>query len=322
MSETLAGFTPAIARRLRESGHRIVITGAGGWLGRATLELIADALGAGWKDRVRCFGSSARSLILTDDLTIDQRPLVEMASLDPRPTLTLHLAFLTKDRAEAMDEASYRRANEALTATVLEALSPIGTDAVFVASSGAANFADDPGSSHAMRLYGEMKRTDEQVFANWAVDDGKRAVICRIFNIAGRHINKVQSYALGSFIDDALAGRPVTVKAPHAVVRGNVAIRELMSLVFAMMLEEGAAPVTQFESGGTPMELGEIAEIVAETLGAPVVPRAAPSAESANIYVGNDAAYRQLLAQYSIDEVPFETQVVETANYLRNISRA
>lgn len=322
MSEVRPGFTPAIARDLRESGYRIVITGAGGWLGRATLELIADALGADWKDRVRCFGSSARLLVLTDDLCIEQRPLAEMEALNATPTLTLHLAFLTKDRAEAMDEASYRRANEALTGIVLQALSPIGTEAVFVASSGAAGFADDPASSHAMRLYGEMKRADEQLFADWATEHGKRAVICRIFNIAGRHINKVQSYALGSFIDDALAGRTVTVKAPHAVVRGNVAIRELMSLMFAMMLEEGGASVTRFESGGAPMELGEIAAIVAHLLGAAMAPRPAPSAEGANIYVGDDAAYRQLLAKYAINTVSFEAQVVETADYLRNNPRA
>ena len=321
MSEARPGFTPAIARDLRESGYRIVITGAGGWLGRATLELIADALGADWKDRVRCFGSSARLLVLTDDLCIEQRPLAEMEALNATPTLTLHLAFLTKDRAEAMDEASYRRANEALTAAVLQALSPIGTEAVFVASSGAASFADDPASSHAMRLYGEMKRTDEQLFANWAAEHGRRAVICRIFNIAGRHINKVQSYALGSFIDDALAGRTVTVKAPHAVVRGNVAIRELMSLVFALMLEEGA-PVTRFESGGAAMELGEIAAIVADLLGAAMAPRPAPLPDGSNVYLGDNAAYRQLLAKYAIDEVPFDAQVVETADYLNSISRA
>ena len=227
----------------------------------------------------------------------------------------LHLAFLTKDRAEQMDEAEYRRANRALSQRLLDHLDAIDTKAVFVASSGAARFADDPGRSAAMRLYGELKRADEEAFAAWAQAREARAVIARIFNIAGPHINKQASYALSALILDALAGRTVTVRAPHRVVRGYVAIRELMSLVFALLLEP-KPEVIRFDSGGEPMELADVAHEVARQTGAAVA-RAPLSSEAEDRYVGERTAYDRLLSAHRIEPVPFAQQVGETLAFLR-----
>lgn len=306
---------PHVAEALARSDRRIVITGAGGWLGMATLELLHSALGTDFGDRVRCFGARARTLSMSDGASIAQRPLPEIAALDPHPTLVLHLAFLTKDRAEAMDELEYRAANRALSRTVLDALDAIGAEAVFVASSGAARSADDPAAARAMRLYGALKREDEEEFAGWAEQSGRTAVITRIFNLSGPHINKHQSYALASFIIDALAGRPVTVRAPHRVVRGYVAIRELMALVLSLMLRP-AAGVVRFDTGGAPLELEEAARIVAEVVGGHGVVRPARVDDAADVYVGDDEGYRRLLEAHGVPIVPFERQVAETAEFL------
>jgi nucleoside-diphosphate-sugar epimerase len=229
------GLQAAIAEHLVADGRRIVITGAGGWLGLATLELLHAALGDALPKRVAAFGSDTRALRLRDGTQVLQRPLADMAWLPTKPTLVLHLAFLTKDRAESMDEDAYRAANHAIGDTVLNALDSIGTEAVFLASSGAAALTDAP--APAMHLYGAMKREDEERFAHWAQTPNRRAVIARIHNISGPHMNKHGAYALASFMLDALAGRPIAVRAPRPVIRSYVAIRELMGLVFAMLLD-------------------------------------------------------------------------------------
>lgn len=302
------GLEPEVASALVEDGRRIVITGAGGWIGLAALDLLAAALGDRFEKRVRAFGSNTRALRLADGSQVLQRPLADMAWLPKEPTIVLHTAFLTKDRAEAMDEAAYIAANRAISESVLKALNSIGAEAIFVASSGAAAKADDPDAGAAMRLYGALKREDEGRFAAWADETGHRAVIARIYALTGPHINKPGAYAIASFIHDAIAARPVEVRAPRRVVRAYVAIRELMSLAFAALL--ASKGVLRFDSGGEPMELGEIAGVVAAQTGTGVR-RAEITTGPADIYHGDDAAYRALLAEFGIAPVPLATQVAE-----------
>lgn len=307
---------PAIARRLATAGQRIVITGASGWLGLATLDSLHAALGDAFDERVVALGSSARTLSLRDGTLIAQRSLTELADLPPAPTWLLHFAFLTKDRAETMDEAAYCAANAAIRETVLRALDPIGVDALFVASSGAAQKAEDPGASPAMRLYGSLKRDDEARFAQWSEASGKRAVIGRIFNLTGPYINKHQAYALASFILDGLAGRPITVRAPRPVLRGYAAIDDVVALALAEM---AAAPagVRRFDTGGEPLELGQVAQAVAAQCPGTRVDRAVLSEAEADVYHGDDAAWRALLQRHGIRPRPLGEQIANTIDYLR-----
>jgi UDP-glucuronate decarboxylase len=306
---------PHIEAAIRACGARIVVTGAGGWIGLATLELLSSALGSAFAARVQCFGASRRVLTLQDGTRIEQRPLVEIGKLAAEPTIVLHLAFLTKERAEAMDEAAYCEANRQLYRAVLAALDGLGAIAVFVASSGAAAVAGDAEATASMRLYGSLKREQEDAFANWAEQRRKRAVIARIFNLSGPHINKHSSYALASFILDALAGRPIAIQARHRVVRSYVAIRELMALAFALLLDGGSG-VTRFDSGGEPMEMQDIAQAVADALGPVGIDRPATDGGTEDRYAGNGEAYAALLAAHGIEPVPFERQVIETADFL------
>jgi UDP-glucuronate decarboxylase len=294
---------PWVANALREDDRRIIITGAGGWLGLATLDLLGAALGDQLAKRVCAFGSTTRMLRLADGTPLLQRPLADMAWLPHAPSIVLHTAFLTKDRAEAMDEAQYRAANAVIRDTVLGALGPIGAQSVFVASSGAAAKADDP--RPAMALYGAMKREDEAAFAQWAQDTDNRAVIARLYALAGPRINKPQNYAIASFCQDALSGRPIEVRAPREVIRAYVAIREVMSLAFSLLLD--GQGVVRFDSGGTPLELAQVAALIS-----PSVARAPITQGPPDTYHGDGPAYAALLRENGITPVPLAQALRET----------
>ncbi len=310
-------FSTSAREVLATTNARIVITGASGWFGRATIEMLADALGAQFRHRVACYGSSSRVLQINPGLTVEQRPLSQMAALPCMPTWVFHFAYLTKDRAEAMTEAEYVAANRAISAAVIDCLGAIGTESVFVASSGAASVADDTRSGPAMALYGAMKRDDENAFAAWADTHRQNAVIARVFNVSGPHINKHGAYALASLIIDALAGRPPTVKSPRPVIRGFVAMRELMSLVVCLMADTKGG-ITRFDSGGDPIELGALAQMIADVLNAPGWVRADVTDPAGDVYTGNDSAYQALRAAHGVPAISLVDQIVETAAFLRD----
>jgi hypothetical protein len=139
--------------------------------------------------------------------------------------------------------------------------------------------------------------------------------------VSGPYINKPEHYALAAFILDALAGRPVVVKAPHRVERGMVAIRELMSVVFAELL---AAPdgVVRFDSGGAGRELGDIAAEVAQVLAAPGAVRAAITATRIDRYLGDEAAWDALCRRHGIARLAMADQIRETAEFLAETGNA
>lgn len=309
---------PAIAKSVFDGEWRIVITGASGWLGLATLELLEQALGSTFEQRVFCFGSTTRNLQLRSGRRVQQQSLDAMTKLPNQATWVLHFAFLTKDRAENMSEAAYLAANDAISETVIGALDRIGARAIFVASSGAAKHAYDPVVSPAMRLYGAMKLQDENRFADWARTSGCYAVIGRIFNITGPYMNKHQAYAFASFILDGLASRPISVRAPHRVIRSYVAIRELMSLVFALLAKKNGN-VVRFDSGGDPLELGEVAVAVAAEFPGGRAERSAIIEPDENIYHGDGPGYDRLLATHGIAKVPLPLQARESIAYMRGI---
>ena len=316
-SLTYPRLTGLGAERLVVGPWRIAVTGAGGWLGLATLELLHLALGADFERRVVCFGSSRRVLHLRDGLEVSQKPLSELGREEPSPSLLLHLAYLTQDMAKGMTAVDYEAANRAISSAVLEALDGLGVEGVFLASSGAARMADDPAADPSKRLYGRLKVEDEARFAVWAERSGGRAAIARIFALSGPYINKPGAYALASFIDDALDGRPPTVRAPRPVYRSWVAISELMSVVFGVLTDPKAC-VERFDTAGAAdLEMADAAWAVARALSRPGEVDRAPIVDPvAERYCGDLDAYASLIGRYSVQRVAFDEQVRHTARYM------
>ena len=236
----------------------------------------------------------------------------------PAPSLVLHLSFITQGPAMTLSAAEYVAANQTLSTQVRDALSRVGAKAVFQASSGAAALADPAGGPQSKGLYGWLKLQDEAAFAGWAEAEGRGCLVGRVFNLSGPHINRRSTYALASFIGDALAGRPIEVRATAPVWRSYVAIAELMSVVLAW-LTGPAQGVARFEtSGAETLEAGEIADRVAAVL-APGIdilrPRFDPDAP-ADRYVGDGAAYDALRRAARVEQTPFDEQIRTTARYM------
>jgi UDP-glucuronate decarboxylase len=308
----------AAAARLIADQRRIVVTGAGGWLGLAALEMLHDLLGDAFERRVACFGASGRTLALRGGARIVQAPTVQLADLSHAPTLVLHFAFITQSERMTLSADDFVEANLALSRSVLGSLDAIGAEAVFLASSGAAYLADRGGDARSKELYGWLKQAAELDLEAWRRPRGRIAATARIFNLAGPYINRRSTYALAAFIADALASRPILVRADRPVFRSYTAIEQLVSVALGALTGPSDEAVRFDAASDLPLEMGDLALAVAETLGStegisrPAFDRDAPP----DRYVGDPAAYLALTRELAAPAPGLAEQIRQTAAFM------
>ena len=300
-------------------GSNIVVTGATGWLGMATLDRLEAELGDRFQGRVFAFASRHTEVRLRSGRTIACAPLHALSELGAGSYLFLHCAFVTKDRVEGQSPNEYVRLNEAIYAIVSEAARRVETTGLFYPSSGAV-YRADRSLEHDLEKnpYGTLKARDEVRFTRLAEDLRCPLVIARVFNLAGPYMNKLGSYALGSILDDIIHQRPVALRAAHRVIRSYVHVDDLIALALSS-LNEGAESATMFDTcGESEIEIGDLAKLALDVLGNPgrQIIRPAPSGKDEDRYVGDRVAIAALAKKYRIEFRSLRQQVRDTADYL------
>lgn len=310
---------PALATRLRTSDWRVLVTGAGGWLGQVALEMLADALGEAWRSRVIAFGSRRRDLMLRDGRQVRQRPLADLPAMSRTPSLLLHFAYLTREKTTAMPLDAYASTNRALSLLAVDGGAAVGVERSFSISSGAVHEAlARPRDADPRLLYGRLKLEEESLFERFSeAAPGRRSFVARLFNLSGPYINKLDSYALASFICQARDGC-IQVRARHPVLRSYTSASNLLGVAMGQLLAEDASPFLRVETAGDRVvEVGELARMVRDMISPKAtIDRAEYVEAPIDHYVGDGARYRKLLAEHGIPEHSLPRQIGDTAEYL------
>ncbi len=315
----LLDFSPATGTTLVDSGLDVVVTGAGGWLGRATLEMLESSLGSQMISRTHVFASNRRSMTLRTGTRLDVYPLRELSRLKIGPHLLAHFAFATREFVSQLGITEYIARNEAITELVTDHVAKSRPIGMLVLSSGAVYSGDEIDTNP----YGVLKRRDERRFLKLAEESpgtgpNARAVIPRLFNLAGPFLNK-PDYVLGSIIRDVARGGPIQLQAAHAVVRSYVHVGDLVELAFAIMMGQKGAPREAFDTAGDgEIEVGDLAKLVASVLGESgmEIQRPAPDDTPADRYVGDSALIQSLARSYGIAMKTLSTQIEDTAHFM------
>ena len=312
-------FLSDIGISLRESGYRIIVTGAGGWLGLATLEMLEDALGSEFDERVVAIASHQRALSLRSGKIIQLIDFAQAQNLDSRPTILVHYAFLTRDKVAQSPLSDYVQLNREITSCALELARRVRAEAAFLISSGAVYEKDRSLCQDLERNpYGFLKVEEEGRFIEFSETNNSRLSLCRLFNLSGPFIHK--EFALNSILLSILDHRDVELLADHEVIRDFIHVRDLISLGFAMMLDRNQSFRQSFDSGiGQPIEIGELASRSLELLGARNLKVLRKKIEgSPNIYIGNATKILSLFKSYDLEAADLDTQIIDTADYLRS----
>jgi UDP-glucuronate decarboxylase len=243
---------------------RIVVTGASGWLGRSLLHELEAALGERIHDQVLALGSTDREIRLGSGRPVRIHAWEHDLVADWRPTSVVHLAYLTRDHAADTNLAGYLESNLRLTALATRLMHLPGIRSFLAASSGAAVGIDWAQAISPAFAYGTLKRLDEDFFIAEGTRVGVPTVIARTWSVSGPYCTKPAMFAFSDFILQALGTGVIEVRATGDVWRRYVDAGQYLALCLreAILARPGV-----IESTGPQVELRDLAQRIADTLG-------------------------------------------------------
>ncbi|WP_338467467.1 NAD(P)-dependent oxidoreductase [Novosphingobium sp. ZN18A2] len=293
---------------------RYVLTGPSGWIGRSMLDVLSRRLGESPGDQVVAFGSSARSVSLRDGRTIRVRALNSIGPADVEGAHLVHLAYLTKEKAGQRGERYFTDTNLSIDDAVLGAMEKARPASVFVSSSGGAAIA---ASGKDPNAYGIAKLRQEARFLEAAERLQVPTMVGRIYNLAGPNINKIESYAISNFIDQALRGQRIRIEATVPVFRSFLHVLDLCELVLAAAeMRRGCANTIDF-CGARVVEMADLAESVADAVGGDIaIDRDTIDFTRPSVYLGNFVQTRLLAMELGVALAPLERQVRDSIEWL------
>lgn len=283
---------------------RIVITGATGWLGSETAELIAETLGEDFKRHVTLVSSTPKIKLVAKYTfeTIGWDKFRTFESID----LLIHFAYLNQDRAESIGLPNFIHTNRSITADVNHVLSASPGCDVLAASSGAAGyFRDDINSTNPMEVYASLKLESEACFLQNT--NAGSVLNMRIWNVTGSGLDLDSDYAIANFFKQALDSQNIVLTGNSRSTRTYVDVKEMM-FIFLLSLEKNKRDV--MDSGGFQTSFLDLASKVLDQLG---YPRSSISfngeSKPTSHYNPNPATFNQLASDLKLGLSHVDLQV-------------
>ncbi len=174
-----------------------------------------------------------------------------------RPTLAIHLAYLTRELEVALGTREYELRNQRVTHQALQLYSIETLNGVVVASSGAAVALRDT-------TYGRLKSSDEVAFLTTGRAAAIPTVVARIWSASGAYCTKPNEFAFFDLIHQTLHEPVVQIRSSHEVWRQYIDAGEFLGLCLGAVAT-GATGV--IDSGGELIELGELAQRIQSVMG-------------------------------------------------------
>lgn len=252
-SRHLESAAALVARGL-EPSDRILVLGAGGWLGMTMLSLLHAVTP---KVPVLAVASGRR------DVQMDFGPIV-IRSWNKNTvqrfgaTVVTNFAFLTRERMTVDGLSKFAAANSQMIEHLLFSAGFASVRAALTISSGAALLDRED-------MYGRMKADEERRLLLMASRD-KSIVVGRAYSLSGEYVRRPLDYAFSNFIHQSSTGQiHVTAKSP--VWRRYVAADDFLAVCLRIALDGKTSLV---ESGGELIEMEALAKRIAAACTDPV----------------------------------------------------
>ncbi|MDH6537268.1 NAD-dependent epimerase/dehydratase family protein [Aurantimicrobium minutum] len=281
--------------------HKLVITGAGGWLGTELLEKLLEEHGPEKIiNNVVCLGSHSRTKTLSDGTEIPVQLFTDSIEIQDVAGF-VHLAFLTRDKVATYGTEDYSFRNLAITSRAIELIEQIRPRWIATVSSGAV-FSKPGGPLENILTanpYGFTKRVEETMLTQVAQEIGANISIGRLWGAMGSFMPVNRAYAVSDFIVQAHSAQQISIRANHEVWRRYCDAGEFMEVLItaAENLKK-----TSFDSGGELIELGNLATTISSLMDANTLVSRPNSSGNADRYFPEATQYESLCNELQIHQ--------------------
>ena len=303
------------------TNEKLILVGAGGWLGSATLDLLNQHF-KNLSNQVYCFGSTEKDISLIDGTVVKQRSLSDLATLQAGKNYSmLNFAFSSPGKITKGNVKNYVDTNRSLSQILCKEARRLEINNVTTISSGSVYEKGRKLVSDIKKnTYGVLKLEEEALFSE-LINDGMCVVIPRLFNVSGPYINNYDLYMLSSLIWQMLTKDTVKINSSYKVIRSFIAISDLVSVVLGIFSEKHQGKLFIFDTAGEEeVEIGELAlKIKKELNSSALIIRDEIEEHIEERYVGSRDRYHSYLSGLSIQEMSIEHQIFCTSEYLRSL---
>ncbi|MFM8275923.1 MAG: NAD-dependent epimerase/dehydratase family protein [Cyanobium sp.] len=292
---------------------KFLLTGASGWFGRTALWEYEQHYGPGALRRdVIAFASCAKSIDFGSRYgPISALPLSSITTI-ANPRGLIHLAFLTRDRLQHVDIDRYITLNREIRHQIEHLICQYPQMPIITMSSGAAaaldpssipDLGDDP--------YASLKREEEALWRSHS--QGRMALVFRVYAASGRFLKSPKLFALGDFVEKALAGQRIVINSRRLVVRSYVHVGTLMRLCWQLLRQPLPSGFAQIDACTNTLTLIELAEIISNIWKLPMPKHELDQSLGSDEYTADSSAFRELLQKYGLKSPELKEQIYDTA---------
>jgi dTDP-glucose 4,6-dehydratase len=267
-------------------GERIFITGGTGFVGTWLTEAFA------WANRRLALGASAHLLSRDPQRFLQRAPHLgtddaivllagDATAFDPPPgtfRYVIHAATQMTSAAIAQRPVDTYEADVRATRNALEFARAAGAERLLYTSSGAAygpqppdfdalpeSYPGAPSTTDAAAVYANAKRASEFLCATYAHQFGLTVPIARLFAFSGPYLPLDANFAIGNFVGDVLAGRPIAIAGDGTPYRSYLYAADLARWCWTIASAGASARVYNVGSSEA-RSIFELADLVRTTL--------------------------------------------------------